>query len=327
MLYPDLTWRRIQYKDEVYTPEHKMFPWLKNLALTSAFTLMTMREHFLYSHLLVVGTVWNVTMTALPETHWLRQLIYPHGYQINEVNVYKGIPLVNQCFKLDWFCTAEGFGQLVQEWIRAFDIYQMAPTARLETLRTMDEIRTTRHLMRESKHNHEHESKLKIDRQLLDVSPFWNKMLRYWQIFNRYVSQCLEGEEMQLDDHVTEWYQKLSSIPYLRNLKPLDKGSLQELLSIYLFVSIVYHKSVADNTEDISSLADLFIPTDRIGHANSQFSKQFFKFILKVGTEPEELLSSIKWLSNLPPAFLPFAKQLQQECLSLGQELELGINK
>lgn len=76
-------------KDELFTPNDVGKGWeeAKFLAKTSCFTLVTAREHLVWSHLLLSNSATRETSLCLPPSHPLRRLLTVFTYGSTDVNL------------------------------------------------------------------------------------------------------------------------------------------------------------------------------------------------------------------------------------------------
>lgn len=84
------------FKDELVKPGDETWEATKLLAKITAFTLLTAREHLIWSHLILSNTVTKEKTLELPPSHAIRRLLTIFTYRTTEVNSSAFGTLVNK---------------------------------------------------------------------------------------------------------------------------------------------------------------------------------------------------------------------------------------
>lgn len=303
---------------------------LMNIALCAAFTKLTMREHFLYSHLLIVGTIYSLAASCFSCTHPIYMLIHPHGYQTNFVNTKKGPALIDESFTQDWTFTSSGIETLFHQWQQDFHIeHYTAPFIAS---------RAGYPSPHSHENNHDNNNNGGTSQSL---SSILNQGLTLWYIFNNYVKEWIlyvyPTEHALLEDQELQtFFQSLKSLSYSllsssSSSRTFTFHSLTELLTTYIWVAIFAHEIYGDDVAEVSQNADTCIfEKSHFSYYEQIIFKQFFRLVFNEATRNEYKLCDTFWIYSFPEPFATFARDMQHAVirqLPRAVDYELGINK
>lgn len=231
----------------ILNPREARDRYLLNLAMCSASTLMIMKIHFLYCHLLCGMTIYNLAQLHLKEGHPLFEMMIPHGYRINPVNIEKGTTLIKESFGIDFSFTPQGLQRLFSLWMKEYDI---------ENLHFSRLIRQF-HLSPNDKQN------------LHGFSPHLHQALLVHNAVEQYVLKWLtkvypDENCLQQDPNLLAFYQALQELSFKSTFGPLSKDNLHNLLTTWMYVNIYLHFEHGDEGQEIINQVSLKIPTPEV---------------------------------------------------------------
>lgn len=305
--------RKITFDNKDYKPTHPDFPRILKISMCSFSTLIIMKMHFLFCHLLCGMGIYNTARRTLDRGHPILQLMYPHGHQINQVNLSKGATLISECFGKDFSFSNSELRPLFTEWMKDYDIAKMTPN-RLSKLRLGDA----------------------KDNLLIESA------MRTYETVRKYVETCVtrmysNDQTLAEDKAMCNFLTALGKLPF-RSTFELPKSKkfytvvhLTDIISSWLFVSVYMHFENGDQGKALMKTTQISVPKKgkdcHIAQIQSKQGKTFFNLIFESVIKPTYLLKENEWIQYLPRDFQVPAKEFQKQLIAEFPKMELGINK
>lgn len=301
----ELTLEKIQRHGRIYKQwNHRLL----RIAMCSVSTLMIMRTHFFYCHLLCGMTLFNLATQHLSFEHPILQFMLPHGFQTNHVNIAKGKTLMEQSFTQDFSFTKTGLTSLFTHWMQSYDIRDLSfpqQLARLQGPKSSQKI---------------------LSPPLLEGSRVHNVVTHY---VTAWLKETYPTDELLLhDQELSTFYQAVKELPFRSTFDlALTRHSLILLLSTWLYVHVYLHFEHGDEGENLMQYVTLRIPSTPEEEIEAEVGKQFFYLIFTSVTKKTFLLNRTEWIQALPKNLQPHALDFQRKLFHINPNLELGINK
>ena len=289
--------------------------WLEaqRAALCAVTTRNTIEEHFVNSHVLVVGGLFALGMVSFEASHPIYVLLHVHGYPTPAINTYRGVPLLHESFS-EFSFTPKGLAQYIEDVTSRFRILDMLIVERMQ--------------------------RQQWNAQECAASPLLSQATTGYKILSEYVSEWVEvcyrkrlkrQEPLSADIQLADWWTRLRGYS-MYDVGDLTRENLVLVLSIYVWTSVSFHELVGDQSSEIYTRSDLFIPSSNSPTLEHQrrASKAFSgRFIFHAATDPATLkLTSVDWTTSLAPDLKFVAKNMQRKIREARLDhLSLGINK
>lgn len=284
---------------------------LLQIMMCSFSTHIIMKMHFLYCHMLCGMAVFNTACVSFSKLHPMFQFMYPHGHQVNYVNMSKGSTLIQFSFGADFSFPRTELEPLFRSWMKQYHIQDLYPPVMF--------------------------AKLGFDRDNLYMSSVLRDANTIFHIIQTYVQVCIQSiypseKEFAKDTQVHDFLKRLSELPFDSIFKKPKLYSLDHLIKImttWFFVSIYMHFENGDEGKDLMHFATINVPKkkDFLALVQSQQAKTFFDLIFDAVIKPTYLLKEKEWIACLPLPFQKPALEMQTKLVGLHDKIELGINK
>jgi hypothetical protein len=288
-------------------------------AMASVSTLIIMRTHFLYCHLLCGMTIYNLAWKFLTPQHPVFRMMYPHGYQTNVVNIGKGEPLLTHSFSKDFSFVPSGLRHLFQGWMKEYKIENLSFPALAKRLGLSCTKSTD-------------PSEYTFCQPLLEGFRVYRVVEEY---VRAWILACYPSPILVIKDkRMRTFYDKLSALPFRSTFGKLTRKNLMRLLTTWLYVHVYLHFEHGDEGADLMQYVQLRVPKpstdptvtlDR--NVDSEVGKQFFYLIFTSVTKPTFLVNRHEWILDIPPKLQPAAREFQRKLGDIHARFELGINK
>lgn len=276
--------------------------------LCAAFTWITLKQHFLESHVLCVQTLYCLAAKHLSRSHPIYLLLHPHGYQVMGVNYKNGPSLLQESFCKQWSFTPKGTVGLMHKWQQEFALPSMSFPV--------------------------FAARFKKQKNLRNVSHFYCLLENCWHVIEEYVSNWLQQvyqtqqEKAENDPELRNFWKALLKIPYLR-CQTFTLQRLHSVISTYIYVAICYHQFMFREGQQLYQACVTYIPKNMNNSKELKqllVSQESFKVVELQATKGALLLKEDHWISAMPLPFRHLSQEFQQKMISLDLELNLGIN-
>lgn len=294
----------ITWKGKKIKPEDPLFQKAVSVVVCGAATLLTMRDHLLYTHLLATGSTWCLAARNLPPTHYIYQILHPHTYAVNRVNVRKGIGLMD-VFKEDFSFTETGLRDLMDKCVQTFRLQNLTPIAIAQ----------------------------RCGSKAAALSSVFAAATRMWNATQEYVNAWFGHGTCVIpasDVPAARFIADMQSLPFDMNVPGNTRTDyIRNLLTHVIYTSIFYHEAVGDAIEPLAKVMMPWIPKegDKNTVRRQLVSKAIVLVVFWAATIYEYQLSKPEWIEVLPPWIQKAAFRFQQEAIRVCTTFEVGVNK